>query len=180
MISTAFVDSARKATPFVWTETGAMDGTVAGSSTGSRSGGRGSPCGVFPPLLFPPTATTARSAHTARTRIGIVWRRNHATVSETTRDFAIVASGDDEYAFAAVHDERGAAKVVHTAPNAAKVTIDKTLMSPTNRVDVAVFARRQGSGWGAPSFVSFAVVDPSAPYSDPVLTHRDAAKQEKE
>lgn len=99
---------------------------------------------------------------------------------ETTRDFAIVASGDDEYAFAAVHDERGAAKVVHTAPNAAKVTIDKTLMSPTNRVDVAVFARRQGSGWGAPSFVSFAVVDPSAPYSDPVLTHRDAAKQEKE
>ena len=45
-------------------------------------------------------------------------------------------------------------------------------MSPTNRVDVAVFARRKGTGWGAPAFVSFAVVDPSAEYSDPVLTPR--------
>ena len=36
--------------------------------------------------------------------------------------------------------------------------------------DVAVFAKNAKSGWGAPSFVSFAVVDPAAPYSDPVLT----------
>jgi len=99
---------------------------------------------------------------------------------ETSRGFAVVAAGGDEYTFAAVHDERGAAKIERTAPNAAKITIDKTLMSPTNRVDVAVFARRRGTGWGAPSFVSFAVVDPSAPYSDPVLTPRDPAKQEKE
>ena len=43
-------------------------------------------------------------------------------------------------------------------------------MSVTNRIDIGVFGRNADTGWGAPSYVSFAVVDPSAPYSDPVLT----------
>ena len=100
---------------------------------------------------------------------------------ERRRGFVVVAAGDDEYAFAAVHDERGAAKVERTAPNAAKIDIDRSLLTPTNRVDIAVFARRSGTAWGAPSFVSFAVVDPSAPYSDPVLTPQGSGggRQEK-
>ena len=55
-------------------------------------------------------------------------------------------------------------------PNEARITIDRTKMSPTRRVDISVFARNPGTGWGAPSYVSFARMDPSAPYSDPVLT----------
>jgi len=86
------------------------------------------------------------------------------------RSFVVRAAGDGEYAFAVVHDEKGAAKVTRIGRDAARVTIDRGKMSVTNRVDVAVFAKGAKSGWGAPSFVSFAVVDPSAPYSDPVLT----------
>ena len=52
----------------------------------------------------------------------------------------------------------------------ADLEIDRSLMSVTNRIDIGVFGRNDGTGWGAPSYVSFAVVDPSAPYSDPVLT----------
>ena len=36
--------------------------------------------------------------------------------------------------------------------------------------DVAGFARNPGTGWGAPSYVSFARMDPDAPNSDPALT----------
>ncbi len=74
------------------------------------------------------------------------------------------------FAFAAVHDSLGAAKLERIAPDAVKIILDKTRMTPTNRVDLAVFARSEKSSWGAPAFVSFAVVDPAAPYSDPVLT----------
>jgi len=98
---------------------------------------------------------------------------------DDVRKFAISAAGGDEYAFAAVHDETGAAKVEKTSPNAARITLDRTKMSPTNRVDVAVFARRKGTGWGAPAFASFAVVDPSAEYSDPVLTPRPSEDKQK-
>ena len=52
----------------------------------------------------------------------------------------------------------------------ARLTVDRRALTPTNRIDVAVFGRGAGTRWSAPSFVSFAVVDPSAPYSDPVLT----------
>ena len=88
-----------------------------------------------------------------------------------TRTFAIAAAEtkDVEYRFAVVHDPAGAAKLEKLSPCIAKATIDKTKMSPVARVDIAVFARRDATPWGAPSFVSFAVVDPSAPYSDPVL-----------
>ncbi len=92
------------------------------------------------------------------------------------RMFTVNATGlpGCEFAFACVHDDLGAAKVDRLGRDAALVTLDRTKMSPTNRVDVAVFARKKGkTGWGAPSFVSFAVVDPSAPYSDPALTPLD-------
>jgi hypothetical protein len=61
-------------------------------------------------------------------------------------------------------------KIEPVGADAARVTIDRTRMSPVNRVDIAVFGRNEGSGWGAPSYVSFARMDPSAPYSDPALT----------
>ena len=43
-------------------------------------------------------------------------------------------------------------------------------MTVNNRIDITVVGRNPGTGWGAPSYVSFAVMDPSAPYSDPALT----------
>ncbi len=88
---------------------------------------------------------------------------------DATRSFIVHATGGAEYAFAAVHDERGAATVTKLSVDAVRVTIDRTKLSFTNRVDVAVFARNPKTDWGAPAFVSFAVVDPTAPYADPVL-----------
>ena len=92
--------------------------------------------------------------------------------SDTYRSFTIQAQplGAVEYAFAVVHDERGAAKLETLRGDCAKVSIDKSKLTTTNRVDVAVFAKAPGTAWGAPSFVSFAIVDPAARYSDPVLT----------
>ena len=92
--------------------------------------------------------------------------------SDTNRTFLVRATGAQEYAFAAVHDEKGAAQVERVAPDVARVTLDRSVMTVTNRVDVAVFGKNAGTGWGAPAYVSFAVVDPTAPYSDPFLTPR--------
>ena len=91
---------------------------------------------------------------------------------ETERSFAVSAKGAEDFMFSVVHDDLGAAKLERIGHNSAVLTIDKTKMTPTNRVDLAVFGRSRTSGWGAPSYVSFAVVDPEAPYSDPVLTPR--------
>ena len=97
---------------------------------------------------------------------------------ERERTFEIRATGGATYAFAAVHDEKSLARV-EAKGAVARVTIDRSGMTPTNRIDVAVFARTAESGWGAPAFVSFAVVDASAPYSDPALTPAPAkAKKE--
>ena len=85
------------------------------------------------------------------------------------RKFRLIANGAKEYAFRILRGENAAA-LNHVAPNVADLVIDKTKMSVSNRVDVAVFGRNAGTGWGAPSYISFAVVDPSAPYSDPILT----------
>ena len=90
--------------------------------------------------------------------------------ADEKREFAIAAAGAGEFAFSVVHDDLGAATVEKTSPNTARLVLDRTRMSPTNRVDVAVFGRNEGTGWGAPSFASFAVVDPSAQYSDPFLS----------
>ena len=91
---------------------------------------------------------------------------------QPTRSFAVSAKGAGDYMFSIVHDDLGAAKLDRTGYDSAVITLDKTKMSPTNRVDLAVFGRAPGTGWGAPSYISFAVVDPEAPYSDPVLTPR--------
>lgn len=92
---------------------------------------------------------------------------------DPVRTFTVSASGEGEFAFALVNDTRKAAKLERLSPNEALVTIDRRRMTPTNRVDVAVFAKSAASQWGAPSYASFAVVDPKAPYSDPALTPLD-------
>ena len=90
--------------------------------------------------------------------------------AEDVREFRIGASGAGEYAFSVVHDDLSAAKLERLGPAEAKIVVDRRRMSVTNRVDLAVFGKTARSAWGAPSYVSFAVVDPSAPYSDPALT----------
>ena len=97
---------------------------------------------------------------------GIVLRR-----PDEERTFVIRAKGADEYAFRVVHGAQGAAKIGAAHRNAAIVSVSRNLLSPTNRVDVAVFGRKIGGEWGAPAFVSFAVQDPAdGCYTDPVLT----------
>lgn len=96
------------------------------------------------------------------------------------RVFDILASGAVEYRFVAVHDEKSLAKVEQLRPDLARVTVDRRGMTPTNRIDIAVFGRNPGTLWSAPSFVSLAVVDPTAPYSDPALTPQPEPKAEEE
>ena len=86
------------------------------------------------------------------------------------REFVIRAQGAEEYAFVQTHGEGVGVKIERTGPDAAKVSINRRGMSPTNRVDIMVCGRNAGTGWGAPSYVSFARMDASAPYSDPALT----------
>jgi len=90
--------------------------------------------------------------------------------ADRIRSFEVTAKGSQEYAFAVVHDEQGAARLERLAPDSARLVIDRSLLSTTNRVDLAVFGRNPGTSWGAPSYVSVAVVDPKAAYSDPALT----------
>lgn len=98
---------------------------------------------------------------------------------ETERAFAISAKGAGDFEFAVVHDDLGAAKLERLSHNTSLVTLDKSRMSPTNRVDMAVFGKDRKTSWGAPSYISFAVVDPSAPYSDPALTPLDQPSAEE-
>ena len=86
------------------------------------------------------------------------------------REFVIRAQGAEEYAFVQTHGEGVGVKIERTGPDAAKISINRRGMSPTNRVDIMVCGRNAGTGWGAPSYVSFARMDASAPYSDPALT----------
>lgn len=87
-----------------------------------------------------------------------------------TRAFTITAKGAQEFAFVQTHGAGADVKIERLSPSAAKVTVGRRGLSPTNRVDITVVGRNPGTGWGAPSYVSFARMDPSAPYSDPVLT----------
>lgn len=87
-----------------------------------------------------------------------------------TRVFTITAKGAQEFAFVQTHGAGADVKIARLTPSVAQVTIDRRGLSPTNRVDITVVGRNPGTGWGAPSYVSFARMDPSAPYSDPVLT----------
>lgn len=88
---------------------------------------------------------------------------------DEVRNFRFVANGAEEYTFSVLRG-RTAAEIKQIGGNLAELVIHKSKMSVSNRVDVAVFGRNKGTGWGAPSYVSFAVVDPKSPYSDPVLT----------
>ena len=89
---------------------------------------------------------------------------------DEVREFFISARGAEEYAFTKTHGEDVDVRIERMSPDAVKVTINRRGMSPTNRVDITVVGRNAGTGWGAPSYVSFARMDSSAPYSDPVLT----------
>ena len=89
---------------------------------------------------------------------------------DESRNFVLSSKGADEFAFVQTHGTGVDVKMEFPHGNVAKVTIGRKGLSPTNRVDIAVFARNKGTGWGAPSYVSFARMDPSAPYSDPALT----------
>ncbi len=90
---------------------------------------------------------------------------------ERVRSFKIKAHGKaDEFRFVQTHGENVDVKIEKLSPDEARVTIDKRGMSPTNRVDITLVARNKSTSWGAPSYVSFAVVDAKAPYSDPLLT----------
>ena len=87
------------------------------------------------------------------------------------RVFRINAKGAEEFKFVQTHGPQAVVEV--EAPNRARIELDRGKLSPTSRVDVAVFGRNAGTGWGAPSYVSFSRMDASAPYSDPALTPRD-------
>ena len=90
---------------------------------------------------------------------------------EPVREFTVTARGAETFAAAVTHGDDGRHVRVSTVkPNVFRVTIDKTILSPTNRVDITVVGRNAQTGWGAPSYVSFARMDPDAPYSDPALT----------
>ena len=86
------------------------------------------------------------------------------------RTFDLKAQGAEEYAFVQTHGDNLKVSIEKTGADSARVTIDRRGLSPVNRLDIAVFGRSRTSGWGAPSYVSFARMDAWAPYSDPVLT----------
>ena len=97
---------------------------------------------------------------------------------EPQRTFVISAKGASEFAFVQTHGQGVDVKIERLKPDVAKVTVGLRGLSPTNRVDIMVCGRNAGTDWGAPSYVSFARMDPSAPYSDPLLTPQpEAAKQ---
>ena len=89
--------------------------------------------------------------------------------TDTNRVFTIRADGASELAFRLVRDGGGAAKLRTLNPSVAEITIDRSTMTSTGRVDLAVCGREKGTGWGAPAYVSFAILDEHAPYCDPAL-----------
>ena len=89
---------------------------------------------------------------------------------DESRTFVLSSKNAEEFSFVQTHGVGVDVKIELPKPNVAKVTINRKGLSPTNRVDIAVVARNKGTGWGAPSYVSFSRMDPSAPYSDPALT----------
>lgn len=91
---------------------------------------------------------------------------------EPVRQFTITAKGAEAYSFSVTHgDEDGqGVRLSEVRPNVFRVTLSREILTPTRRVDIMVAGRNKGTGWGAPSYISFARMDPSAPYSDPALT----------
>lgn len=98
---------------------------------------------------------------------------------EERREFLVTARGAKEYAFVQTHGKDVDVKIERVRPDAAKVTIDRRGLNPTNRVDIMVCGRNPGTGWGAPSYVSFARMNPDDPSSDPALTVLDQPKADE-
>ena len=89
------------------------------------------------------------------------------------RTFDVSARGASYFKFVQTHGQGVDVTIVPKAGDAVQVVLRPKGMSPTNRVDIAVFGRNDGTGWGAPSYISFARMDPKAAYSDPALTILD-------
>ena len=100
---------------------------------------------------------------------------------ERIRQFTITARGAEAFSATVTHgdDGGGGVRISTVRPDVFMVTIDGTALSPTNRVDITVVGRNAKTGWGAPSYISFARMDPSAPYSDPALTVLPQPRQTK-
>ena len=92
------------------------------------------------------------------------------------RVFDVMFEGADEVTCRIVHDPAGAATVVAQKGGAVRISIDRKKLSGTERVDLAGFGRNTGTGWGAPSYVSFSIVDADAPYYDPTLVPKLAVQ----
>lgn len=130
------------------------------------------------PAAIPPLAPIAVSA--SPVKMDSVWPEvTYATsfawayvlrADDPVRTFTIRAKGAEEYRFVQTHGQGVDVKIEKLTPASAQVTLKIAGMNPTNRVDIAVFGRNEGTGWGAPSYVSFARMDPKAAYSDPALT----------
>ena len=90
--------------------------------------------------------------------------------TDERRVFFIRAEGAGEFAFVQTHGDGVTAEIERVKPDTAKITLARAGLSPTNRVDITIVGRNPGTGWGAPSYVSFARMDEKAPYSDPALT----------
>jgi hypothetical protein len=95
---------------------------------------------------------------------------------DAERTFAFAVEGAGEIAYRIVHDPLGAAKIKEQKGPAALVSIDREKLKGTARVDIAAFGRNPGTGWGAPTYISFSVIDKDAPYYDPALVPRIEAK----
>lgn len=74
--------------------------------------------------------------------------------------------GGTEFKWAVVHGDPGAVKIeppLGESPLApqrgvVQITVDRRKIAPGERIDVACFAKRTGTSYGAPSFVSFSAV----------------------
>ena len=96
--------------------------------------------------------------------------------ADTNRAFAVAVEGAKEVAFRIVHDPLGAATIKDQKAMAALFSVDRTKLKGTERIDIAAFGRNPGTGWGAPAYVSIAIVDPDAPYYDPALVPKLSVK----
>lgn len=125
------------------------------------------PLAVISVDLVPPVIPTVFPELTYRT--GFAWAYV-LRADDTRRIFFIRAVGAEEFRFVKTHGRDIDVTIEQIKPNEARVIVDRTKMSPTARVDIAVFGRNKGTSWGAPSYLSIARMDPAAPYSDPALT----------
>ena len=99
---------------------------------------------------------------------------------EKERIFLVRAKGARTFEFVQTHGENVDVRISRIQPDLVKVTLNREGLSSTNRVDIAVFGRNASGGWGAPSYLSIARIEPDAPYVDPVLMPRRPADDRTE